>query len=254
MIFSRDSLDLDLARSEFDIISKLVNLSSSVKMYCRLVDDISSIVQGEFQDVLGLLKLMADNYPKMPLNVQVSFGYSRFLDLHIYNIDVDEAQNDNYKLCHVLAYKEISSFTYTPCSSNIHDKYKHAVVPISLHRAHTRNSLQQDVDHHLHFMDRIVKSRMQNPVEVRKKIINFFKKKNQHGKKLIPKKVISRNFVSLKFDSGSRRHHFMGSLIRRHFKNRLRILHKSSCNLGSLVCPKRRTIRILSSLSSKIND
>ena len=124
-------------------------MSSSVKMYCRLVDDISSIVQGEFQDVESLLKLMAENYPMMPLNVQLSFGYSRFLDLHVYNIDVNEAKNESYSPCHVLAYKEISSFSYTPCSSNIHEQYKHAVVPISLHRAHTRNSLQQDVDHHL---------------------------------------------------------------------------------------------------------
>ena len=102
----RDSLDVDLSRSEYEIISALCSMSSSsVLLYCRLVDDISAVVQGDFSKVNELLMLMAEKYPRMPLNVQISFGYSRFLDLHIYNMDMT-AHNDYYALCHVLAYKE----------------------------------------------------------------------------------------------------------------------------------------------------
>ena len=48
-------------------------------MYCRLVDDISIVLQCEFSTVKRVIELMANHYPNMPLNVQVSFGYSRFL-------------------------------------------------------------------------------------------------------------------------------------------------------------------------------
>ena len=51
-----------------------------VHLYCRLVDDISVITQGPFSQVVKLLELFAAKYPaQMPLNCQLSFGYSRFL-------------------------------------------------------------------------------------------------------------------------------------------------------------------------------
>ena len=190
---------------------------------------------------------MSAKYPNMPLNTQISFGYSRYLDLHIYNMDLHK-NTEHYGLCHVLAYKEISSFSYTPSSSNIHHRYKHAVVPISLHRAQTRNTLQSDVDHHQHFMSRIIRSRMQDPSEVRKKTLKFFRVKKANKAKKSPKNRIFRNFVSLKFDGGSKRHLFIQTLIQKCFKSKLMTLYRSGSNLGSLICPKRRVIRMLSSL------
>ena len=172
----RDSLDVDLSRSEYIILQELTDISSAVFLYCRLVDDISIILQCEFPTVRRVLDLMANQYPNMLLNVQVSFGYSRFLDLHIYNIKTSQ-EDKYYRLCRVLAYKEISSFSYTPCFSNIFDGYKHAVVPISLHRIHTRNTLQQDIDHHLNFLHKILKFRMQDPIQVRRKNKLFFRRK-----------------------------------------------------------------------------
>ena len=79
-VSSRDSLDIDLTNSEFKILSSISDLALNVHLYCRLVDDISAVVQGEFTEVVSLVELMALNYPDMPLNVQLSFGYSRFLD------------------------------------------------------------------------------------------------------------------------------------------------------------------------------
>ena len=249
---NRDSLDVDLSRSEYEIISDLGNISSSVHLYCRLVDDISVVMQGDFSRVVELIRKMAEKYPKMPLNTQISFGYCRFLDLHIYNIDTsDEASLEHYSLCNVLAYKENSSFIYTPSFSNICSKYKHAIVPISLHRAHTRNTLQKDIDHHLQFIARIIRSRMQDPIEVKKKTFRFFKMKQQSKKHKVLKKSNFKNCVSVKYDDGSRRHCYMRFLIRKCFKTRLTVLYKSVSNLGSLICPKRRVIRMLSSMIDK---
>ena len=68
-VSSRDSLDIDLANSEFQIISVFSSLSIRVHLYCRLVDDISAIVQGDFSGVISLIELMASKYPPMPLNL-----------------------------------------------------------------------------------------------------------------------------------------------------------------------------------------
>ena len=82
-VSSRDALDIDLTTSEFEILSSLSSISLKVHLYCRLVDDISIVVQGSFPGVRELIYLLASEYPNMPLNVGISLGYSRFLDLHV---------------------------------------------------------------------------------------------------------------------------------------------------------------------------
>ena len=244
-MFFRDSLDVHLSRSEYDILLDLTEIGSSLKLYCRLVDDISIILQSEFSNVRKVLHLMASHYPDMPLNVQISFGYSRFLDLHLYNIDSAEYENETYGLCRVLAYKEMSSFSYTPASSNIHDGYKHAIVPISLHRIHTRNTLQADIHNHLHFMHKLLQSRLQNPAEVKRKTRNYFLKRSGTTKSRVQKKNDFKDCCIVKFDRVTRRHIFLSSLLRRSFV-KLRLMHKSGRSIGSLLCPKRKVIGMLS--------
>ena len=100
----------------------------------------------------------------------------RFLDLHIYNIKPNDTEQD-YTLETTLAYKENSVFNYTPASSNIHPKYKCSVVPISLHRAHTRCTSPKDINHHIQFMKTLVKARKQDDAIVRKKYESFFSKR-----------------------------------------------------------------------------
>ena len=166
---SRDGLDLDLTRSEYEIISLVADLSLRVHLYVRLVDDISIVAQGDFSEVLKLLDVMSERYPAMPLNVQVSYRYSRFLDLHVNNMK-DSNSSESYNLVTNLAYKEHSNFAYTPKTSNIHKKYKTAIVPISLHRAFTRCTDMSDTNHHISFMKRMVQSRNQDADEVQRKI------------------------------------------------------------------------------------
>ena len=248
-VSSRDSLDTDLTNSEYRIMSSLSSLSLNVHLYCRLVDDISVIVQGPFGGVRELLELMAFQYPKMPLNCQLSFGYSRFLDLHIYNIC--KTETDSYKLVHSLAYKEHSTFAFTSRNSNIHDKYKHAIVPISLYRAHTRCTEQADVNHHIGFISSILKTRFQDPCVVKSKTLKFFKKKHQKNPTSRKLRILHRKTTSVVFDRVTRRHVFMRNLLKRSFKNSLTIVPKSKSNLGSILCPKRGIILKLSKCFNK---
>ena len=80
-ISSRDALDIELVHSELEIIRRIKSSSLKVHLYCRLVDDISVLVQGPFTDVESLLDTIGSGYPShMPLNCQLSFGYMRFLE------------------------------------------------------------------------------------------------------------------------------------------------------------------------------
>ena len=244
---SRDSLDVDLCFSEFEILNSIQSASLKVHLYCRLVDDISAVVQGPFPEVVKFLELFAAKYPpQMPLNCQISFGYSRFLDLHIFNMP---GYSSNNGLVHTLAYKENSSFSYTPSKSNIHHRYKHASVSTFLHRIHSRCTLQEDIDHHLSFMDSILKNRMQDAVQVRKKLIKFFKKKKNPAI-FKPKKFDGKN-TSIKFDAVSGRHNFIRTLIKKYLGPKLMISYKSCGNIGSILSPKRAVIRKLSLILNK---
>ena len=175
-------------------------------------------MQCDFSTVRHLLGVMATYYPNMPLNVQLSFGYSRFLDLHLYNVNVDKPIKETYSLSRVLAYKELSSFMYTTYFSNIHRSYKHAVIPIYLYRIHSRNVHQSDIDNHLHFMYKILKTRRQDPAEVKRKT---------RSKQC--REPDCSGCCLVKYDRVSRRHHFMSSLLK-HSQSSLLLKYKSGSN------------------------
>ena len=118
---SREGLDTILLSCELQLLQDH-NIRSSLYYYCRLVDDISTITNGKFQVVRNLVQKMADVYPStMPLNIQLSFGYSHFLDSHVFNM---YQSSDTNKITTSLAYKPLSRFEYVPFSSNIAPKYK----------------------------------------------------------------------------------------------------------------------------------
>ena len=83
---SREGLDSILLAGELDLLYD-ADISSSLHFYYRLVDDISTAVQGKFTSVINVVQKMAEIYPStMPLNIQISFGYSHFLDSHVSNM------------------------------------------------------------------------------------------------------------------------------------------------------------------------
>ena len=76
----REILDTILLACEYHNLSILPNCM----FYQRMVDDILAIFVCGLDDVHANLKIMASHYPVcMPLNIQLSFGYSRFLDLSL---------------------------------------------------------------------------------------------------------------------------------------------------------------------------
>ena len=106
---SRDALDLDLVRSEFEILQSRLSFIGDIKEYGRMVDNINTVIQGDFGTTVKLILLMSKTYPTMPLNIQLSFCYSRFLDVHIYNVFTPK--NPKYSLYTTLAWKESNSLT-----------------------------------------------------------------------------------------------------------------------------------------------
>ena len=117
---SREGLDNILLAGEFDLLSSSVN--TNLLYYFRLVDDISVAVNGNFNLVSKLLHGMATIYPgTMPLNVQISFGYSHFLDSHVHNFLQTTKAN---RFTTSMAYKPLANFEYVPFNSNIAPCYK----------------------------------------------------------------------------------------------------------------------------------
>ena len=60
---SRESLDVVLSGSEFEILQLSADLNLNLKIYVRLVDDISVITQNHFDATIDLMKLMIEKYP-----------------------------------------------------------------------------------------------------------------------------------------------------------------------------------------------
>ena len=235
-VSSRDALDVDLLCSEIKVLQKLQHQSIKMQMYSRLVDDISVIYQGDFKVVKIILHTMAMEYPDMVLNVQLSFGYSRFLDLHIHN------NLSTKTITHSLAYKTNSSFQFTPSDSNIHRKYKHSIMPIYLHRIFTRCVENSDKNHHLKFMNEILKFRNQNPTEVCERTHHFFKNRKNKNKK--QPYACSFKTTPVVYDRSSKRHQIVADIIRRSTKN-LRVVYNSMPKLTTILCSKRRVNNIL---------
>ena len=118
---SREGLDNILLSSEVDILS-VHSVTKNLLMYVRMVDDISVAMLSQFSSVQEFLLIIAKKYPpNMPLNVQLSFNYSRYLDCHVQNLLQVSTIN---KLTLALAYKEVMTFSYAQFCSNINPTYK----------------------------------------------------------------------------------------------------------------------------------
>jgi len=144
-----------------------------------MVDDLSTAVKGDFSNVRKMITLFSEAYPdSMPLNIQISFGYSRFLDMHIFKNLKNEA---DLKMTTSLAYKPLARFEYVPYHSNISSRYKGCVVSSFLNRVHRRCTEQGDRRHHVAFFKTILRYRQQNCVDVKKKFRKFY----QNAKNLV---------------------------------------------------------------------
>ena len=236
---SRDALDIDLVRTEIEMLMSGLPLLGDIKEYSRMVDDIQNIMQGEFRNVIKAVSFMARSYPTMPLNVQVSFCYSRFLDVHLYNIL--NTNSPVYNLYTTLAWKEMNSFCYSPASSNKYPQYLTSVVPITMHRIERRCTDKRDKQSHEAFMVRILESRGLDMTGVRKRMTVFKKRKTVRSSRSY---TVSSRSYTVTYDSVSKTHEFVISMIRHSDTSQcMRPIHISHATLASVLCPKREIMK-----------
>jgi hypothetical protein len=173
---SREILDTILLASEFRILSVIPNCS----VYQRMVDDISAIFFCDLDIVYSNLVIMAKNYSGcMPLNIQISFGYSRFLDMSIIKLLQDDSSSH---IIHTfLCFKELSQFDYVPFNSNVALQYKGCIVPSFIHRASTLCSLSSSRAHNYSLLLKLLTCRGQDMdiihIKFKKAIVSLLHKR-----------------------------------------------------------------------------
>ena len=208
-----------------------------------MVDDIQNIMQGSFKNVMKAIALVARSYPTMPLNIQLSFGYSRFLDVHLYNIFYPGTTE--YHLYSTLAWKEMNSFCYQPHTSNKHPAYKTSVVPITLHRISRRCTDTRDQHSHEKFMFNILKSRGLDMKGVQQRITQYRRKQKIQNPKPTHIEGFSRSYL-VTYDSVSRTHKFVMDIVRQSdTQGIMKPIYVSHPTLASVLCPKRRIIGLI---------
>ena len=246
---SRDALDIDLLRSEIELLSELTLHCSTIHYYGRMVDDISVVIQGSYDDLTKLLIRMATTYPDMPLNVQISQNFSKFLDMIIYNF-IDDNKSSSYKLTTTLSWKKQNSYNYISEQDNKCPRYKGAVVPVTMTRILRRCTRYDEQRHHSAFIFKILKTRGQCPIRIENRRKTFIKRLKSKVKFKGNKTHDGHMFIST-YDDVTKSHDAVKEIIRKSAKFRFSIIYKSLPSSAASVCPKRK---ILKKLVSHFNN
>ena len=190
---------------------------------------------------------MSACYPKsMPLNIQISFCFSRYLDVKLSKNMESSSVN---KISVDLAYKEQSTFNFVPFSSNISPDYKGSIVPSYMHRIYNRCTTNTSISHHLTFMMKMLECRDQDLSVVRKKYKSFM------DKRLYPNSH-KRNYtyngpVLIHYDAASNSHVFVKDVIFETYKKvgvtMPPIVHRSMPKIMSILTSKGAVIRKIGS-------
>ena len=102
---SREGLDNILLAGEVELLRNN-EINYCLQYYYRLVDDISTAIKGSFGKVKEVIQEMSTIYPKtMPLNIQISFGYSKFLDCHISKLQQCKPVNNFSSLQTIIPFR-----------------------------------------------------------------------------------------------------------------------------------------------------
>ena len=242
---SREGLDNLLLDCELQILYD--DLAGNCQYYYRMVDDVSTAVVGDFSNVRKIITLFSKFYPDtMPLNIQISFGYSRFLDQHVLKF---LHPGSSFKLTTSLAYKALSLFEYVPYSSNISPRYKGCIVPSFLNRVVRRCTDRPDRQHHIKFLDRMLRHRNQNMTDIKNKFHSFFVKiKNPRS---ITVKRDYRHCIKITFDTTSGIHRLTRSSLLEAYKKlgrkRPLIVYSSLPKVLSHIITKRKLLKRIKS-------
>ena len=247
---SRDALDIDLLRSELEILSNLTMQCSTIHYYGRMVDDISCIMQGSFDDLTKVLITMATTYPDMPLNVQISMNFSKFLDMNIYNF-VYEERETYYKLTTTLSWKKQNTYNYISEQDNKSPRYKGAVVPITLTRINRRCTRYDEQRHHRQFIFKILKTRGQSIKRLDERTKSFVSNiKSKKKLKFVPSP--KDHIFCTKYDQVSNSHEVVRGIIRRSISAKFTLIHKSLPSVAATLCPKRKIMKQIANYYHKM--
>ena len=244
---SRDALDIDLLRSEIEILAGITLQCSTIHYFGRMVDDISIIMQGSFDDMTKVLICMANSYPNMPLNVQISQNYSKFLDMNIFNFRPKEA-GKSYKLTTTLSWKKQNSYNYLNEEDNKCPIYKGAVVPVTMTRINRRCTRYDEKQHHSAFIFKILKSRGQCPTRMAEKKEKFVKRLKGKEKKSFKNPGM---IFTTTFDGVSRSHETTKKIISRSARFKFSMIHKSLASSAARICPKRKMLKKITEFYNK---
>lgn len=151
---SAECLNFTLLVNEIDIIMNLGKLADNILSFCRLVDDCSLIVKGNFGEIVKIIKKMADGYPDIELNMQLSPRFSSFLDYKLYNMFPG-----NSKIITAMQRKPLHSYNYIKPSSNCPENHKGCVITSTLHRIFRRCNTASDRVNEVTYTRAIMKSR-----------------------------------------------------------------------------------------------
>ena len=130
---SAECLNFTLLVNEMDTIMNLGKLLENISSFCRLVDDCSLIVKGNFGDITKVIKKLAAGYPNIELNMQLSPRFSSFLDYKIFNMFPG-----NENIVTTMQRKPLHTYNYVRPSSNCPENHKGCVINSTLHRIFRR--------------------------------------------------------------------------------------------------------------------
>ena len=192
--------------------------------------------------MIRILIKMATTYPNMPLNVQISQIFGKYLDMNIYNF-LQEG-NEEYNLTTTLTWKPLNTYSYLGEDDNKFDGYKGAVMPTTLNRLYRRCNRHDERTPHDRFITRILKTRSQADIRLKSEREKFFMKMNGKGKKKIDMAGLMTFGVT--FDDVTNSHDISRKLLEKSATFKFQTVHKSKPNIGSSLCPKRKVLHTLS--------
>ena len=195
---SCECLNVTLAVSEIDAILTMPTDNNTLISIVRLVDDVNYIFNGDFDEIIAILKHFGSMYPNILLNVQISPRISTFLDYKIFNLFYGQE-----KLITSLSRKELNNYNYVLPSSNVVKSYKGCVVESTMHRIEGRCTEEKDKFIQKMYMYLIMLSKHYSRSVVFNRIAKY-KHKKKYGKAKAEIDYSNRIRAKIKYDKATK--------------------------------------------------
>ena len=194
---SCECLNLTLAVNEMDAIKTIPTDNDTPISIVRLVDDVHYVFNGEFDDIITVLKHFGSMYPNILLNVQISPRFSNFLDYKIFNLFYGQE-----KLITTLSRKELNNYNYVLPTSNVPRNYKGCVVESTMYRIEGRCTEEKDKFIQKMYMYLIMLSKKYSKSDVFNRIAKY-KHRKKFGKTKVETDYSNRIRSKIRYDDAT---------------------------------------------------